>query len=190
MRSVTVRFAVASFLSAIPLVAVLAAPPVPPIKAGLWQAKVTALDANGQVTVSPEQAALARMSPEMRARMAEAMKGRGVQMPDADGTMKICLTKEMFESGSWQQAAADSGCTTTYSSQTGSSWKWHSTCTSFQSTTDGEAVFTNPESYRTKMTTTATVNGKTTSVTRAVEAKWLSADCGDVRPLIPNGRGR
>lgn len=141
-------------------------------------------------TVPPEQAALARMSPEARARMAEMMKGRGVSMPDARGATRVCVTKEQFESGGWQQMAADSGCTTTFSARSGSTWKWHSTCTKLQSESDGEAVFSGPESYRTKMTTTATVRGKKSTVTRMAQAKWLGAGCGDVKPFMPTDSGR
>jgi hypothetical protein len=55
------------------------------------------------------------------------------------------------------------------------------------SETDGEAVFTSSESYRTKVTTTAEVMGKTKTSTRIVQAKWLGADCGDIKPFTPPG---
>ena len=133
----------------------------------------------------PEQAAMARMSPEARARMADAMKARGVSMPDANGATRTCLTKDMFESGRWQQLAAESGCTTSYSTLSASSWKFHSSCTAYKSESDGEIVFNGAESYRTKVTTTATVGGKTNTSTRIVQAKWLGADCGDIKPFTP-----
>ncbi|MEO7192784.1 MAG: hypothetical protein ABI051_17180, partial [Vicinamibacterales bacterium] len=66
------------------------------------------LDGNGREVPSPELAGLARMPPETRARMAEAMRARGVQLPDENGVMKACLTKETFESGAWQQTASES----------------------------------------------------------------------------------
>ena len=177
--------------SILAIVAVAAQPlPAPPVKAGLWEAKSSALDAEGKETVPPEQAALAKMPPEMRAKMAEVMKGRGLSMPDANGAVRVCLTKEMFDSGSWQQVGANTGCTTTFSTRTSSTWKWHSSCKSLNSESDGETVFASPESYRTKMTTTATVQGKTNTTTRIVQAKWVGADCGDVKPITPASLGR
>ena len=188
---VAIRLAVSSLLSCLAFSALAAQSfPAPPVKPGLWEAKSSALDADGHETAPPEQAAMARMPPEVRARMAEAMKGRGLAMPDANGATRVCLSKEMFESGGWQQMASDAGCTTTFSSRSGSTWKWHSTCAKLQSETDGEAVFSSPESYRTKMTTTMTMRGTTNTSTRIVQAKWLGADCGDVKPITPSSLGR
>ena len=163
-----------------------AGPPTPPVKPGLWQVKMTSLDANGNVMPSPQEAAMARMTPEARARMVEMMKARGAGMPDANGAMQICMTKEMFDSGQWQQAAAQAGCTTNYLTTSRSLWKWHTTCTTFKAESDGEVAFASAESYRTKVTTTATVMGKTNTTTRLLESKWLGADYGAVKPIGVN----
>lgn len=157
--------------------------PAPPVKPGLWETKMSQLDANGQEVVSPELAALSKMPPEMRAKMAEAMRARGVQLPDDDGTTKICMSKETFDSGAWQQVASESGCVTTFSTRSSSTWKWHSACASLHSESDGETVFTGSESYRTKVTTTSAISGKTRTTTRVVQGKWISASCGDIKPL-------
>ena len=157
----------------------------PPVKPGLWETRMSQLDANGQEVPSPELAALAKMPPEMRAKMAEAMRARGVQLPDENGTMKACLSRETLDSGTWQQLASESGCTTTFSARSSSTWKWHSSCASLNAESDGETVFSGSESYRTKLTTTATVRGKTNTSTRIVQGKWLSAACGDIKPLTP-----
>jgi hypothetical protein len=167
--------------------------PVPPVKVGLWQTQMSQLDANGKEVPSPEVAAFAKMAPAVRAQMAEMMRSRGMQMPDENGVMKTCLTRETLDSPAWQQMAADTGCTTTYSARSNSVWKWHSTCPSMKSESDGETTFTGSEAYRTRLTSTVTVNGKTTTSTRVVQGKWLGAACGDVKPFAPPaapGRGR
>ena len=185
MHLIAIRLPVSSVLSGLMLVAVAAGPlQVPPVKPGLWEARMSALDADGREMASPEQAALSRLRPEARARMAEAMKARGVSMPDATGATKVCLTKAMFESGEWQQMASELGCKTSYSTLSSTTWKWHSSCTTLKSESDGEIVFNSAESYRTKVTTTATVMGKTNTSTRIVQAKWLGADCGDIKPFL------
>jgi hypothetical protein len=61
------------------------------VKPGLWETTISQLDANGHEVPSPELAALAKMPPEMRDKMAEAMRARGVQLPDENGAMKACL---------------------------------------------------------------------------------------------------
>jgi hypothetical protein len=185
MRSIAIGFAASCVLSCLAIAA--AGPlPVPPVKPGLWEVKSSALDASGHEIAAPEQAALSKLTPEARARMAEAMKARGVAMPDASGAIKACFTKETFASGQWQQMASEAGCTTNYSVASGSNWKWHSSCPPpRQSESDGEVVFTNAESYRVKMTMTMTYAGKTNTSTRIIQAKWLAADCGDIKPFTP-----
>jgi uncharacterized protein DUF3617 len=191
MRLIATRLAASSVLSWFALIAATAGPlPVPPVKPGLWEARISALDADGHEMVPPELAALSRLTPEVRARMADAMIARGVSMPDANGATRACLTKEMFESGRWQQMATESGCTTNYSTLSSTTWKWHTSCTSVKSESDGESVFSGGESYRTKVTTTATVVGKTRTSTRIVQGKWLGADCGGIKPLAPPGAGK
>jgi len=186
MRLIARGLAAASVLSGLGLVAAAAAPlPVPPVKTGLWEVRMSVVDADGHEVAAPEQAAAARMSPEARARIAEAMKARGMSMPDANGVTKTCLTRALFESGAWQQLASDSGCTTNFSTQSATTWKWHSSCPAMKSESDGETVFSSAERYKTKLTTTATVVGKTKTSTRVVEGKWIGADCGDVKPLTP-----
>jgi hypothetical protein len=180
---------IASSLAA--AVAVAAQNLVPPVKPGLWQTKISQLDANGKEVPSPELAMLSRMPADARAQMAAAMKARGVQLPDEHGMMKACLTNETLSSGAWQQVAA--GCTTTYAVRSNSAWKWHSSCPALKSESDGEMTFKGAEAYHTRVTTTATspVTGKTTTSTRIVDGTWLGAACGDVQPTAPPpARGR
>jgi len=186
MRLIVIRLAASSVLACLALAVAAAGPlPVPPVKPGLWEVRMSVLDADGHEVAAPEQAALSRMPPEARARMADAMKARGVSMPDANGATKACLTKDMFESGGWQQMASQAGCTTNYSTLSSTNWKWHSSCTALKSESDGEAVFSSAESYRIKVITTSTVTGKTNTSTRIVQGKWLGADCGDIKPFAP-----
>ena len=100
--------------------------------------------------------------------------------------------KESLDSGAWQQVAAQSGCVTTFSTRTNSAWKWHSACASLHSESNGETAFNGSESYRTKVTTTSTMAGKTRTTTRIVQGKWIGAARGDIKPLTPppSGRGR
>jgi uncharacterized protein DUF3617 len=191
MALIGIRAAASCVLSCLALGALAAGgpPPVPPVKPGLWETRSSMLDADGHEMERPEMAALSRMTPEVRARMAEAMKAQGVSMPDANGVMKACLTKEMFESGVWQQVAADAGCTTNYATSSSTAWKWHTSCTKLKSESDGGSSFT-PESYRTQVKTTSTMTGKTNTSTRIITGKWLGANCGDVKPLTVPAAGK
>lgn len=171
-------------LAAVAGATLVAAPPVPPLKTGLWEVRTTAKDAAGNDILPPEQAAMAKMPPEARARMAEMMKARGIPMPDESGAMKLCLSKELLDSGRFQQMAAETGCTTTYATQTATTWKWHSSCPALHAESDGESVFT-PTTMRSTITSTTSMNGQPRTTTRISSSKWLGADCGDVKPIDP-----
>jgi Protein of unknown function (DUF3617) len=187
MRPMTIRLLTLSVLPCLALVVAAQQLPVPPVKSGLWETRMSALDAAGHEIAPPEQSALSNMPPEVRARMAEAMKARGLSMPDASGANKVCFTKETFESGRWQEMSSEAGCATKYSTLSGATWKWHSSCTALKSESDGEVTFNSPESYRVKVTTTAPVMGKPNTSTRVIQAKWLGADCGDIKPFTHPG---
>ena len=190
MPPISIRLIGLSVLASFAIAPVAVPPPVPPVKPGLWETRMSALDANGRDVPLPEQAAMSRLPPEAKARIAETMKAQGLSMPDEKGATKVCFTKETFESGGWQQMASEMGCTMNYSTQSSSTWKWHSSCPSVKSESDGEAVFSSPQSYTVKVTTTAAVMGKTNTSTRVVQAKWLGADCGDIKPFTPRGAAR
>jgi hypothetical protein len=189
MHPVTTRLLVLSALGSIAMLAQAAGMPTPPIKMGLWEVKSSVLDANGKPQAPPEQAAMANMPPEIRARMAEMMKARGMSMPDPSGVMKVCQTKESMDSGKWQALAANAGCTSDYSTQSSSSWKFHSSCPKLKAESDGEIVFSNAENYTTKVTTKSGLMGKDATTTRVMVSHWVGASCGDVKPLTAEGIG-
>lgn len=188
MHTVTARLLVLVSFGSVALVAHGAGSiPVPPIKAGLWEVTTSVLDANGKPQVPPEQAAMANLPPEVRERMAAMMKARGASMPDQNGAIKVCQTKETMDSGKWQALASSMGCTTDYSQQSGDHWKYRSSCPSLKTESEGEVVFSSPEMYTTKITTSSKFMGKDSTNTRVMVARWLGANCGDIKPLTAEG---
>lgn len=183
MHLITVRSTVLVALASAALLAKAAGMPVPPIKPGLWEVKSSVLDANGKPQVPPEQEAMAKMPPEVRERMAEMMKARGVSMPDANGAVRICQTRESMDSGKWQALAASAGCTTEHTMQSAGGWKFHSSCPKLKTESEGEVVFTNSENYTSRVNTTSRFAGKESNQTRVMVAHWLGANCGDVKPI-------
>jgi hypothetical protein len=166
------------------LVATLALPGVasaqsPPIKPGLWEVK-NSLGLPGQAA-APAGDQLKGLPPEARAKVEEMMKAKGIAM-GADGTTRLCFTRESLDAGHWQQA---SRCKTDYSSRSNASWKWRSVCSAPESVSDGEAVFANPENYTVKTTTTSTFRGEARTTAITIKARWVAASCGDLKPFDP-----
>ena len=165
--------------------AVLAADTMtPPIKPGLWQV-TSEQSANGKQAPDPV-AMMQSLPPEVRARMEEMMKARGVDMSGAGGT-RVCLSKESLDQGQWQSVAKD--CTTKIISRSTASWKWHSSCPESGVESDGETLFTDAENYKVKLTTTMTMGGKPSTSQRNMTGKWLGADCGDLKPVTAKSIG-
>ena len=159
------------------LIAISTSGQVAPIRPGLWQIQMER-ETNGQKR--PDMAErLKNMPPERRAQVEAAMKERGI---DASGnTVKVCQTREMLDSSKFVNPPPD--CKTTYSSRTNSSWKSHTSCSQNHLESDSDIIFSGPESYTATVTSTLQSAGqtKTTHMTRT--GKWLSADCGDIKPL-------
>ena len=151
--------------------------PKPPIKPGLWQVQMER-EVNGQKMPDMSER-LKNMPPEKRAQFEAMMKQHGVGM--GGGSNQVCYTQETLEHSPWADMQTD--CKPTFSSRTSSSWKWHTSCPKLGIESDGEAIFINPENYTVKSTSVSKMGDKVRNSTASMTGKWVSADCGDVKPL-------
>ena len=150
---------------------------VAPIKPGLWQVR-SERETNGQKAPDMSER-LKNMPPERRAQVEAMMKERGV---DASGNIaKVCQTREMLDSKHFANSVPD--CKTTFSSRTNSSWKSHTSCAQNHIESDAEMIFSDPENYTVKIASTTQSGGQTKKTHMTMTGKWLSAECGDVKPL-------
>ena len=170
----TLRFCAAALLATAPAWALAQ---TPPIKPGLWEAKSEAT-VEGQKTPSPGDR-LQSLPPQVRAQVEASMKQKGIAVGPGNAS-RICFTKESMDPARWGEAAS---CKTEYGTRSNTSWKWHSVCTQPEMTIDGEAIFASPESYRIHTTTTMKRGGETKTSERHIQARWLGADCGDLKPF-------
>ena len=130
---------------------------------------------------APSAEAMKNLTPETRAKVEAMMKQQGVAI-GSGGANRVCLSKESLDAGRWQNSA---NCKTDFGSRSASAWKWHSVCPQTDTTIDGEAVFASPESYTVRTATTRTFRGDTKVTRTTLQAKWLGADCGDLKPFDP-----
>lgn len=158
--------------------AVMQAQTAPPLKPGLWEIHMEH-EVNGQKMPDMSEH-MKNLSPEARQQVEAMMKQRGMEM-GGGGTTKVCYSKETLDQGRW--ADVKSGCKTDYTTRTAASWKWHSSCPQYNMESDGEATFSSPESYVMKATTVSKGTDKARNSQMTMTGKWLSADCGDVKPL-------
>jgi hypothetical protein len=163
-----------------PVLATAAMAQTPPIKPGLWQMQSTRL-IDGQA--APDSTAQPKnLPPESRARMEQMLKQQGIDI-GGNGSSRICLSPESFERNAWQ--GGQHGCKTDFKSRSGNRWTWKSTCTQPPSESEGEAVFISPESYTVKHHLKMQRQGQVRTSDMTVNAKWLGADCGELKPAGP-----
>jgi Protein of unknown function (DUF3617) len=151
--------------------------PKPPIKPGLWQVQMER-EVNGQKMPDMSER-LKNMPPEKRAQFEAMMKQHGFGTGGASN--QVCYTAEMLEHSPWADMQMD--CKPTFSSRTSASWKWHTSCPKLGIEADGEAIFINSENYTAKSTSVSKMGDKVRNSTATMTGKWVSADCGDVKPL-------
>ncbi len=175
--------------SLITLGALLAAAPAAyaqtksPMKPGLWEMHVERMQ-NGQKAPDPAdrmQERMKSMPPEKRKQFEDMMKRQGISTDD-HGAMKVCYSKKMVDSAG---LADQGGCKTSFSNRTSTNWKWHSSCPALGYEGDGEATFSNSDNFVVKSTGVSTAGGKSQSSSSVRTGKWLSTDCGDLKPVEP-----
>jgi hypothetical protein len=156
------------------------------IKPGLWSlsSKVTSSDPAVQQAMSAMQQHMANMPPEQRQQMQQMMQQHGVRLDiGADGAMqtKLCMTREMAERKEFPVQQGD--CRQTYTQQSPTRGHIAFTCTKPRVSGEGEVTADNDTSYRARLKIKSEEEGRNQVVDMDVTGKWLSADCGNIRPI-------
>lgn len=158
------------------------------MKPGLWEitnkmggdmgAKMAAAQAQMQKQ-------LAAMPPEQRKQMEKMMAQQGVGMsPGAAGggmAARVCISKEMAARN--EPPAQQGDCKQENLQRSGKTTKFKFTCSKPPSSGEGEVTMHSPESYTMKMNMTSQAKGKPEQMTMEAQGKWLSNDCGNLKPV-------
>ena len=160
------------------------------MKPGLWEITQNTKGGAGAQMADAQakmQQQMGNMTPEQKKMMQDAMAKHGVQMgaaaPGGGMTVKTCMTKEMIDRD--EVAAQKGDCRMTRNEKSGNTLKFASTCANPPSTTEGVVTFNSPESYTMRMAVHSKMAGKSETMNMEASGKWLSADCGGVKPLAP-----
>jgi hypothetical protein len=155
------------------------------VKLGLWETTSTT-DMNGMAMpampqIPPE--ALSRMPPEQRAKVEAMMKGRGGN-PRAM-TVRSCITKEtLARAGAFGQS--DKSCTMKVVSSTPAKQVLHMDCARDEMHMTGDMTIERVAAELVKGASVIKAEGEhAITMKSSFETKWLSADCGDVKPVQP-----
>lgn len=158
------------------------------LKPGLWQITQRTQGGSGDMAqaMAKAQKQMASMSPEQRKAMQDMMARQGVQMgsagPGGAMTIKMCMTPEMVQHDRVPAQRGD--CQSTAQARSGNTIKTAFSCSNPPSKGEGQVTLISPEAYTSKMNVTTTVQGKPQQVAMESSGKWLSADCGSVKPPV------
>ena len=158
-------------------------------KPGLWETTVTseisgmpAMPAMPQI--DPDM--LKNMPPEQRARIEAMMAGRNMGSPRTT-TQKVCMTKESFQKGFNIQD--QKSCTQKLVSSSADKQTIHMECTQGPQKMSGDITVERIDSEHAKgamVAKTSEDTGRAIEMKTNFSAKWLSSDCGNVKPVGQN----
>ncbi|MGQ2979900.1 MAG: DUF3617 domain-containing protein [Polaromonas sp.] len=159
-------------------------------KPGLWEINnKMGGSAEMDKAMAQMQQQMASMPPAQRKQMEDMLAKQGMSMgagASAGGgiSMKVCMTREMVERNE-VPPPQQGDCKSSASPRVGNTQKISFSCTQPPSSGEGQITYTSNEAYTMKMVTTTTVKGKPEKMTLDGSGKWLSADCGAVKPVGP-----
>jgi hypothetical protein len=156
------------------------------MKPGLWEITNKMSSSSGEMekAMTEAQKQMASMPPEQRKMMEGMMakQGAGMSMGPGGMAVKVCMTQEMVER---QEMATQQGdCKQTAAPRTGNTMKFSFVCSKPPSSGEGQVTFVSPEAYTMKMAMKSSAKGRTETMNMDASGKYLSSDCGAIKPLV------
>ena len=155
----------------------------PNAKPGLWESTVTRQMEGPPV---PPMADSGKLTPEQRARVEQMMSLRGTTAPTTS-VVRYCITPEAAQR--WESFAqgnvGDAKCERTVQDESAGALKMSIVCAGGQQ--QGTLAFTVADANRIQGTISwvRRETGGERKTTVQVDSRWLSADCGAVKPGAP-----
>jgi hypothetical protein len=149
------------------------------VKPGLWEVTSQG-QASGMPPIPPQ--ALAQMSPEQRAQAMAAMQSAMGRMNQPNVT-RSCITQKMLDRGLDFQHPNNETCNQTVVSSTSRSLELRVQCTGEQKTNGTLHIdATNRDTFSGTINMVSTDGTNTMTMKQTMQGKWLSSDCGNVKP--------
>lgn len=160
------------------------------LKPGLWQVQTRMpSDPEFDKSMSEMREQLASMTPAERKQMEAAMGKHGVQLGAGakGGTVtKFCMGREQAER---QEVPGRQGdCTVGKLTRSGNTVTSTFTCSNPRSSGESVVKYTSAEAYSSKVTIVTQQGGKTDRTVIETDARWLSVDCGSLKPIAAKAK--
>jgi len=179
------------FVAAIVVLPGAAALAEPRLRPGLWEETVTVKSDNAQANAAMAQMKerLAALPPEQRAAMEQMMASRGIGVvPGAPNTFRICLTQAQIDRGF--RPEGNGRCTRANVNSSGNVTLFDFACKTERGNVTGHGRFTATGDSAFAVSTTAenTTANTTTHMDTDVAGRFVSGDCGTVKPAADVSR--
>lgn len=166
------------------LIGAAAAAQAQSLKPGLWEHSFTMKSSSGEMekAMARMQTELAKMPADQRKMMEQMMAKQGVGLSGSANTVKLCISPEQAKN--LDLPAGDGKCQQTVTQRSSNSVKASFVCSgSPPSKGEGEMTLKSDTAYTGRSVVDTTVNGKPERMNMDVSGKWLSADCGNIKPV-------
>lgn len=155
------------------------------MKPGLWENSFTIKSESGKVekAMSDLKSKMASMPAEQRKMMEEMMSKQGLGMNQQANSVKVCISKEQAKNMEIPQGQ-NQNCTNEIVNRTNNAVKMKFDCKGAKETSgEMEFVLTSPTAYNGKSIIYTKINGKQDRMDMSQNGKWLSSDCGEIKPF-------
>jgi hypothetical protein len=156
---------------------------------GLWEHVVSMKSPGGEMenAMAEMQKQMAAMSPGQRRQMEQMMSSRGVTLGAQGTTVKVCVTQEQAARPAEARLGGD--CKQQDVQRSGNSMTFRFECTRPEALIgEGDITFPSDKAYTGKTRVTRRAGDKPQQMTMEMSGKWLSADCGDIKPVAKPGQ--
>ncbi|HEV8689090.1 MAG TPA: DUF3617 domain-containing protein [Ideonella sp.] len=157
------------------------------LQPGLWEQTMTMKTASGEMEakMAQMQQQMANMPPEQRKMVEDMMARQGVGMSGSgrNTTIRMCISAEQAERAEMPQH--EGNCKQEMLERSGGTVRYKFSCTGEHPTSgEGEYTMTNPNSYSGKASVLTQVKGKPEKIDMTTNGRWVSADCGAIKPRV------
>ncbi|GAA4427074.1 DUF3617 domain-containing protein [Acidovorax lacteus] len=156
------------------------------LQPGLWEMASQFKTQSGQMeaAMAEMQKSLAAMPPEQRRQMEQMLAQQGVVMGQGGGgtqTVRICLSER---DAALDQVPQREGCTQNLTRTGPSSLRMSFQCQKPEPMSgEGTITMDGPKAYTGSYRMKSTVQGKAETMEMTQKARWVSADCGTLKPI-------
>jgi hypothetical protein len=152
---------------------------------GLWESTMNVKSQDGQLEhgMAEMQRRLAEMPPDQRAQAEALIAKSGIKVGASGTTVRACISKQ--QAARPPEPHMSGKCTTSDLHRTANSMKFKFACTQpHPYSGEGEWTFTSDKAYVGHMISMGAVPGQSQQMSIDMTGKWLSSDCGDIKPFV------